>query len=109
MNHPKLRAHVEVKPHRPLVVGRDLDIAGVHNPRAVKQRIHHGHLRDDFVDGGLIQHIDHTGVDVGGVLEGVEQCRVDVGGPYGCAFFGHCERARATNALPCGSDENGFS
>ena len=64
LNHPILRADVEVESKIPVFVRRLHNRAVVHKTCAVKQHIKHGFLQSTQLNGGFVHHVQHGGGDV---------------------------------------------
>ena len=108
MNHPKLRARIEIECKFPVFVGGLQNGAAVNHTCAIEQRVnarYEGHLLVNVV---FVHHIKDGRVNIGNPCIAFEQFRVDIGGPDCGALCRHGHDRSVTNALARSSYQNVF-
>jgi hypothetical protein len=99
LDHPELRAHIELEGEFEVFVGGLQRRAAVHKARAVEQHVQRRQAAHQLVDGGLVEHVQRQRGDVGHALIAFQQLRVHVGGPDLRALGRQRQHAGAPYAL----------
>ena len=109
LNHPELRAHVQVEGKVPILVSGQFDAAVVHKACAVEDDVdawQAGHLGGNRF---FVENVQNGGVHIRHALVRLEQLGVHIGRIDRGALSGHGQCRCMANALPGGGDECNFS